>query len=171
MRERDMGRKRIWLLAAAVVAVCAFCVWNTPERQISRRLAKALALLEKEAGENPVVAAGKAARLQDFLAEGILVGSRRHGIEETFPKGEFVRQLFAARAEFSALAVERGPLDIAFPAKGEAEARFAARLAGESPWWSGTTQECRLDLRLRKDKRKWRLEALSVAFAEDAPDS
>ncbi|MBQ7251597.1 MAG: hypothetical protein IJS32_03235 [Kiritimatiellae bacterium] len=165
-----MERNRIWVLAAAALAVCAFCVWNTPERQISRRLGKALALLEKEAGENPVTAAGKAARLQDFLADGILVGSRRHGIEETFPKGEFVRQLFAARAEFSALAVERGRLDLAFPAKGEAEARLVARLAGESPWWSGTTQECRLDLHLRKDKRQWRLEALAVSFAEDDTD-
>lgn len=159
-----MGRKSIWLLAAAVAAVCAFCVWNAPERQISRRLAKAFVLLEKDAGENPVVAAGKAARLQNFLAEEIVAGSRRYGIEETFPRQEFVRRFFAARAEFAELSVASGKPRLAFPAKGVAEGETVVLAGGENPWWTENPQRCRLGMRFGKTARKWRLEAIDVSF-------
>jgi len=154
------------LAAAVLVAVAAFCAWNAPERRISRLLGKAFALLEKESGENPVVAAGKASRFRVFLANDILVGSRQYGIKESTPRDEFVRELFAARGEFVTLAVESGEPTFAFPAKGEADVHLPARARGENPWWPEDTKDWLLDLRLRKAKRAWRLEALSFDFAE-----
>jgi hypothetical protein len=167
--------KKWWIravLPAAGIAAACWMVWQSPSRKIARTIDKACAVLEKEAGENVVAAARKAAWLKEHVAEEIAYAARdgTYAAEGVASRNDFVQEVFAIRNAFDALAVARRKQSLAFPGTGKDEALAVVdlQLAGEtSVFPEALAIPLRLEIRFRLVERKWLFSSVSLSPAPE----
>jgi hypothetical protein len=132
-----------WTVTGAIVLVAGlayyFFAYDSPEKQIRKQFAVLAEKLEKQAGESPLITAGKAKTAADVFAYICTVDIPEYDTQKKITTKEMARHILAFKSRFVAVSVKY--YDLSVELTGENRAVAAVTLETRAISTSGETEK------------------------------
>ncbi len=150
-----MVKKNIAILAAGAAIVAMgyyFLFYESEADKVKRVFFKISDAIEKKAGENPIIGAGKTKQIRDLLFDTCIVDVPSRSVSRTMSSQEISSFIFARRNEFDTLALELYDIKVDFQEETTALADFTAVLKGALKTQDPVQEAHELTCTLKKQK-------------------
>lgn len=157
-----------WTVASAILLVAGlayYFVYDSPEKQIRKQFAVLAGKLEKQAGESPLITAGKAKTAADVFAHICTVDIPEYGPQKKITAKEIAQHILAFKSRLASVSINFYDLSVELTGENRAVAAVTIEIRATST--SGEIEEDNREFEclLEKTENGWKfyhIEAVEV---------
>lgn len=158
-----------WTVTGAILLLSGllyyFFVYDSPEKKIRKQFTVLAEKLEKQAGESPLITAGKAKSAADFFANICIVDIPEYDTQKRITTKELTQHILAFKSRLSAVSVKF--YDLSVELTGDNRAVCAVTIEIRATSTSGETEK---DIRefeclLEKTENAWKFSNIKAVEA------